>query len=58
MTNTLISFAKCESGATAIEYSMMAVMIAISIIAILQEINVEVVNLYGSILGAFATATG
>ena len=50
-------FATCESGATAIEYSLMAIMIAIAIIAVLGEISAEITNVYTSIKTGFSTAS-
>lgn len=40
--NLLNKFAKCESGATAIEYGLIAALIGVSIITIVQTVGVEV----------------
>jgi len=56
-TSVLKRFATCESGATAIEYSLMAIMIAIAIIAVLGEISAEITNVYTSIKTGFSTAS-
>lgn len=40
--NTLIRFAACEAGATAIEYSLIAALIAVGIISAVQGVGNEV----------------
>ena len=39
---TLKQFAKCESGATAIEYGLIAALIGVSIIVVVQAVGGEV----------------
>lgn len=39
---TLVGFAACESGATAIEYSLIAALIAIGIISTVQGVGNDV----------------
>jgi pilus assembly protein Flp/PilA len=39
---TLVKFAACDAGATAIEYSMIAALIAIGIISAVQGVGNEV----------------
>lgn len=38
---TLVRFAKCESGATAIEYGLIAALISVVIIGVLTNIGTE-----------------
>ena len=40
--NVLKQFAKCESGATAIEYGLIAALIGVSIITVVQTVGSEV----------------
>lgn len=42
---TLVRFAKCESGATAIEYGLIAALISVAIIGVLSTVGS---NLYGT----------
>lgn len=53
---SLKKFVKCECGATSIEYALMAVMVAIAIITVLNEINVEITNVFGSVKAGFQAA--
>lgn len=39
---TLKQFVKCESGATAIEYGLIAALIGVSIVTIVQSVGTEV----------------
>ncbi len=39
---TLKKFVKCESGATAIEYGLIAALIGVSIVTIVQSVGTEV----------------
>ncbi|MEZ5850942.1 MAG: Flp family type IVb pilin [Hyphomicrobiaceae bacterium] len=39
---TLKNFVKCESGATAIEYGLIAALIGVSIVTIVQSVGAEV----------------
>ncbi len=40
--NTLVKFAKNESGATAIEYGLIAALIGVSIITVVMNVGTEV----------------
>jgi len=48
---TLAKFAKCESGATAIEYGLIAALIGVAIITVLGTLSTE-------IQGTFEDAAG
>ena len=39
---TLAKFAKCESGATAIEYGLLAALIGVTIITVVTSVGTEV----------------
>jgi pilus assembly protein Flp/PilA len=39
---TLVRFAKCESGATAIEYGLIAALISVGIIAVVTSVGTEI----------------
>ena len=39
---TLVRFAKCESGATAIEYGLIAALISVGIIAVVTSVGSEI----------------
>ena len=54
--NALRAFAADESGATAIEYGLIAALIAVGIIAALSSLRDSVVNLYTTISTALTTA--
>jgi len=41
MRNTLRRLAQDESGATAIEYAMIAAMIAVALVGVLQQVGTE-----------------
>lgn len=49
MTNLLSRFAKDESGATAIEYGLIAAIISVAIIAALQGVKGNLVGTFESI---------
>ena len=54
---TLINrFAKDESGATAIEYGLIAALVAVGIIAALNSLRTELVAIFGRIGTALAGA--
>jgi pilus assembly protein Flp/PilA len=46
---TLVRFAKCESGATAIEYGLIAALISVAIIGVLSSIGTELKNTFTEI---------
>lgn len=39
---TLVRFAKCESGATAIEYGLIAALISVGIIGVVTNVGTEI----------------
>jgi pilus assembly protein Flp/PilA len=39
---TLVKFAKCESGATAIEYGLIAALIGVAIITVVNNVGTEI----------------
>jgi len=43
---TLVRFAKCESGATAIEYGLIAALISVAIITILTSVGDSLTNTF------------
>jgi pilus assembly protein Flp/PilA len=45
----LVKFAKDETGATAVEYGLIAAGISVSIIAILQSLGTRLVTIFGSV---------
>ena len=49
MTNLVKRFAKDESGATAIEYGLIAAGISVAIIAVVQGIGTNLVTKFGAI---------
>ncbi|MFV0298173.1 MAG: Flp family type IVb pilin [Hyphomicrobiaceae bacterium] len=42
MKNMLAKFAKCESGATAIEYGLIAALIGVAIITVVTNVGKEI----------------
>jgi pilus assembly protein Flp/PilA len=48
----LMRFAKDESGATAVEYGLIAAGISVSIIAVLQSLGTKLVTTFTSVSGA------
>jgi pilus assembly protein Flp/PilA len=49
---TLVRFAKCESGATAIEYGLIAAGIAVAIIAAVQGLGTKLTSTFTAVDGA------
>jgi pilus assembly protein Flp/PilA len=45
-------FMKDESGATAIEYGLIAACISVAIIAVVQGVGTKLTNTFGSVKGA------
>ena len=45
-------FLKDESGATAIEYGLIAACISVAIIAVVQGVGTKLTNTFGSVAGA------
>jgi pilus assembly protein Flp/PilA len=48
----LVRFLKDESGATAIEYGLIAACISVAIIAIVQGVGTKLTSTFGSVEGA------
>ena len=46
---TLVAFAKCESGATAIEYGLIASLISVAIITAASSLGKNVANTFGTV---------
>ncbi|MEJ2801733.1 Flp family type IVb pilin [Comamonadaceae bacterium PP-2] len=57
MKNAVIRFLKDEEGATAIEYGLIAGLIAVAIAAALTALSGELTALFGRIEAALAGAT-
>jgi len=51
----LAKFAKCESGATAIEYGLIAALIGVVIITAVTSVGTEVSNTFNDIQTGLAT---
>lgn len=51
-------FAKNESGATAIEYGLIAALVAVAIIATLQTLGGNLQNTFNSVSGGLTNAAG
>ena len=49
MKNLVVRFAKCESGATAIEYGLIASLIGVAIIAALSSTANGISNTFGNV---------
>ena len=58
MQNILARFAKDESGATAIEYGLIAALLSVVIITVLTSIGTELTKAYGKVNTALAGANG
>jgi pilus assembly protein Flp/PilA len=56
MTNLFKRFAKDESGATAIEYGLIAAGISVAIIAAVQSLATQLKTTFGSVSTALANA--
>jgi len=54
----LAKFRADESGATAIEYGLIAALIGVAIITIVGEVGTEIVNVMTSVKTGLATASG
>ena len=57
MTNFVSRFVKDESGATAIEYGLIAALIAIAIIAAAGALGTQVSGTFNTVATALANAT-
>jgi pilus assembly protein Flp/PilA len=49
MKNLFAHFAKCESGATAIEYGLIAALIGVFIIGIVGQVGTSIFNTFTSV---------
>lgn len=56
MKNLFARFAKDESGATAIEYGLIAGLISVAIITILGTASDSLIGVFSDIAGALSTA--
>jgi pilus assembly protein Flp/PilA len=52
MCNFILRFAKDESGATAIEYGLIAALIAVAIIAAVTSVGTQLQTTFTSVAGA------
>ena len=58
MTNILSRFAKDESGATAIEYGLIAAIVGVGIIAGLRELQGALDGIFGTVSDSLNNPTG
>jgi len=58
MKNLFSRFAKCESGATAIEYGLIAALIGVSIITVVTAAGTEIQAVFTDIKTGLASRTG
>ena len=58
MKNLFARFAKCESGATAIEYGLIAALIGVSIITVVGQAGTEIGTVFTKIKDSLAGVTG
>lgn len=52
MRKTAIRFLKCEAGATAIEYGLIAACISVAIIAVVQGLGTKLTSTFTSVKSA------
>lgn len=57
MSHFLKSFVKNESGATAIEYGLIAALIAVAIITAVTQVGTDLAALFTGISGSLTAAT-
>lgn len=57
MSHFLKSFVKNESGATAIEYGLIAALIAVAIITAVTQVGTDLSSLFSGISGKLTAAT-
>jgi len=57
MSHFLKSFVKNESGATAIEYGLIAALIAVAIIVAVTQVGTDLAALFTGISGSLTAAT-
>ena len=58
MTKFLTKFAKDESGATAIEYGLIAALIAVALITVLQLVSGNLKGTFNKVADTLTTANG
>lgn len=56
MQKLVSRFVSCESGATAIEYGLIAALLSVAIITVLVQVGGELTTTYGRVRDALATA--
>lgn len=56
MKNELMRFLRDEEGASAIEYALIAAMVAVALVAFVEPINTAITEIFTQISGALATA--
>lgn len=56
MKNVFARFVKDESGATAIEYGLIAALLSVAIIATLQLVGTNLIAIYNQIVTALSNA--
>jgi pilus assembly protein Flp/PilA len=57
MRNFIQRFARDESGATAIEYALIAALIAVGIVTAATTLGTDISNLFGTVSGELTSAT-
>ena len=57
MQKFIARFVKDESGATAIEYGLIAALIAVAIIAAARALGTQIATTFGSVTSAMQTAS-
>ena len=55
---TLVRFAKCESGATAIEYGLIAALISVAIITVVTQVGTNLNTVFGTVRDGLVPAAG
>jgi len=56
MKNMLVAFSKDESGVTAIEYGLIAALIAVVIIAAVTNVGKDLVNIFNTVATSLSNA--
>jgi len=56
MKNMLVAFSKDESGVTAIEYGLIAALIAVVIIAAVTNVGQDLVNIFNTVATSLSNA--
>lgn len=55
---TLAKFVKCESGATAIEYGLIAALISVGIITVVGNVGTEIKNTFTEVQTGLQSRSG